>query len=148
MNIIPLVGIDDIILGSTKEEIANLLGEPDAKEQDEWPDDTLSETWSYQDMEVELIFGSEDGYRLTTITTTSNKASLDGINPINLAEKKLVELLPLVKLDDDFEENGKGYIYPEKEISFWVLDGVVVNLTLFPEYDKTGNIPIWPNIKS
>ena len=148
MNIIPLVGIDDIILGSTKEEIANLLGEPDAKEQDEWPDDTLSETWSYQDMGLELNFDSEDGYRLTTITTTSSGASLEGINPIGLEEKKFVELLPLVKLDDDFEENGKGYIYPEKEISFWVLDGVVVNLTLFPEYDKTGNIPIWPNIKS
>lgn len=42
----------------------------------------------------------------------------------------------------NFSESGKNYIYPEKEISFWVSDGLVVNLTLFPKYDETGNIPI------
>ena len=139
-------GIGNIILGSTKEEIVNLLGEPDETSQDEWPDQTISDTWSYHELKMELSFYSDSNYCLTTITTTSDNVEFEGIKPIHLKEQQLVESFPSIVLDEDFEENGKDYIYPEKEISFWVVDGVVDNLTVFPKYDKTGNIPIWPNI--
>ena len=148
MNILPHVGIENVVLGSTKEAIRALLGEPDNIEHDVWPDDTQSETWAYEDMGFELGFNSEDGWKLGVITTTSSAASLEGVKPIGLEENELTKLLPGVKLDEDFKESGKDYIYPEKEISFWIADGLVVNITVFPEYDKTGNIPIWPETKN
>jgi len=53
-------------------------------------------------------------------------------------------MFPKVILDEDFEENGKCYVYTNKEITFWVSDGIVDSLTIFPEYNSTGEIPIWP----
>lgn len=144
MKIIPLVGIDNIVFGSSRDEIKKLLGEPTTTIKHEWPDDTDTESWIYEALGLELNFGSDEDYRLTTITTSSPDATLDGVQPVGLAEEKLKELLPAVKLDDDFDENGKDYFYPEKEISFWILNDKVFNLTLFPEYDENGEEAIWP----
>ena len=39
MKIKPLIGIDNIVLGSSKEALFDLLGQPESSSSDEWPDD-------------------------------------------------------------------------------------------------------------
>jgi hypothetical protein len=144
MKIKPLIGIDNIILGSSKEAIVTRLGNPDSTSSDEWPDNTISETWLYPKMGVQLNFDSDDNYCLSTITTTSKNVVLEGINPVGLNINTIIEQIPAIELVEVLEGNVKDYVYPEKEISFWVVDDIVENLTLFPEYDKITDAPIWP----
>ena len=148
MEIRPLIGIGNAVLGSTKEEVIGLLGKPTSKKIDDWPDDTKSENWVYQDLGLELSFDSEDGYVLSTITTTSKSAILNGVCPIGLSINRVIEVMPSIELDEDFDSGLQDYVYPSKEISFWVINGIVRNLTVFPEYDKERDRPIWPKPKS
>lgn len=143
MKIKPLIGIDNIKLGSSKEALFNLLGAPETSNSDEWPDGTISEAWLYTERGITLNFDSDTDYRLSTITVTAKDAELDDINPIGLNINTLLEKLPSVVLDEDLSETTKDYVCPEREISFWVVNEVIEHMTLFPEYGAD-NLPIWP----
>jgi len=143
MKIKPLIGIDDIVLGSSKEALFDLLGEPESSSSDEWPDGTISEAWKYPDIGIVLNFDSDTDYRLSTITVTAKDAELDGIKPIGSDIKILINKFPTIVLDEDLSETMKDYVCQEREISFWTANGVVEHVTLFPEYG-TDNLPIWP----
>lgn len=144
MIIKPLTGIDNVTLGSSKQSVFDLLGQPDSIKSDEWPDSTISESWLYLSSGLTLNFDSDDNYRLSTINLTSSKAELEGLKLIGLNINTLIESHPSIILDEDLGNNVKDYIYPEKELSFWVVNSVIENITLFPEYDKSNDLPIWP----
>lgn len=143
MKIKPLIGIDNIMLGSSKEALFNLLGEPESSSSDEWPDGTISEAWMYPEPGITLNFDSDTDYRLSTITVTAKDAELDDIKPIGLNINTLIEKLPTIVLDEDLSDTMKDYVCPEREISFWVVNSVIEHVTLFPEYGAD-NMPIWP----
>jgi len=143
MKIKPLIGIDNIVLGSSKESLFDLLGEPDSSSSDEWPDGTISEAWKYPNMGVILNFDSDTNYQLSTITITAKDAELENIKPVGLDIETLINQFPTIFLDEDLSESLKDYVCQEREISFWTVDGVVEHVTLFPEYDAN-NQPIWP----
>lgn len=142
MKIKPLIGIDNIVLGSTKETLFDLLGEPASSSSDEWPDGTISEAWTYPALGIVLNFDSDTDYRLSTITVTAKDAELDDIQPIGLHIDALLEKRPSIVLDEDLSETVKDYVCPETEISFWVVNNVIEHVTLFPEYGAD-NMPIW-----
>ena len=144
MKIQSLLGIGNITFGSTKDEIQNILGKPSSIQIDEWPDQTKSETWLFEKPGLELAFDEEDNYRLGTITTTSREAVLENIKPIGLNINAIIKYIPSVILEEDLGGKVKNYIYPKKEISLWVINDIVKNLSLFPEYDETNEFPIWP----
>jgi len=143
MNIKPLIGIDNIVLGSSKQALFDLLGEPDSSSSDEWPDGTISEAWKYPGLGIVLNFDSDTDYRLSTITVTAADAELNDIKPIGLNIDTLIERLPTIVLDEDLSDTVKDYVCPEREISFWTVNGVIEHITLFPEYG-VDNFPIWP----
>ncbi len=144
MLIKPLIGIDNIILGSSKEVIFELLGQPNSSNSDEWPDGTISESWIYTASGLTLNFDSDDHYRLSTINSISKETKLDDLNIIGLNINTLIKDQPTIKLDEDLTGGVKDYIHPEKEISFWVVNNIIENITIFPEYDNSSNLPIWP----
>jgi len=144
MIIKPLIGIDNVTLGSPKQTIFDILGQPDSTNSDEWPDGTISESWLYPKLSLTLNFDSDDNYRLSTINSTSNDAELEGLRLIGLNINTLINSHPSITLDEDLGNNVKDYVYPEKEISFWVVNDIIENITLFPEYDKSNDLPIWP----
>jgi len=144
MIIRPLIGIDNVLLGSSKQSIFDILGQPDSTKSDEWPDGTISESWLYPKLCLTLNFDSDDNYRLSTINLTSNEAELEGLKPVGLNINTLIEKHPSIILDEDLGNNVKDYMLPEKELSFWVVNDVIENITLFPEYDKSNDLPIWP----
>lgn len=140
----PLIGIDNIILGSSKESIFDLLGQPESTNSDEWPDGTISESWLYSASDLTLNFDSDNNYRLSTISTTSKQAELEGLKLIGQNIKPVINNHPSIILDEDLADGVKDYVYPEKEISFWVVNDIIENITLFPEYDKSNDLPVWP----
>jgi len=143
MKIKPLIGIDNIVLGNSKEALFDLLGEPESSSSDEWPDGTISEAWKYSKLGIVLNFDSDTDYRLSTITISAQDAELDDIKPIGLNINTLVEKLPTVVLDEDLSETVKDYVCQKREISFWAVNDVIEHITLFPEYGAD-NLPIWP----
>ena len=144
-NIIkPLIGVNNILLGSSKELIYNLLGQPDTTKSDEWPDGTISESWIYTSTGLTLNFDSDDHYKLSTINSSSKETELDNLKIIGIDINKLIKVHPTIILDEDLTSGVKDYLYPEKEISFWTVNNIIEHITLFPEYDKSTNLPIWP----
>ena len=139
MKIYPKIGIDGIRLGMNKTQVQEVLGKPSLIEKE-----SQDEQWQY-DEGIELLFQKEDLNLLGTITITNIAAQLDSKTIIGINERELLNNFPYLTLEDDFEENGKDYTCPEKELSVWVSDGAVSNVTLFPAYDKTGEIPVWPS---
>ncbi|WP_136809967.1 hypothetical protein [Desulfosediminicola flagellatus] len=144
MNIKPLVGFDNIKFGFTREKVKEILGKASTTEKVDFPDGSSTDSWIYEKLNIELNFDSDEKFRLSRITFHSKNAELDGICIIGKNEEELVKHFPQVYLDEDLGESGNNYEYLEKEISFWVMDGVVKNFTLFVPFDEAGNTILWP----
>ena len=142
MKIYPKIGIDGIRLGMNKAQVQEVLGKPSLIEEE-----TQDEHWQY-DQGLDLIFQKENLYLLGTITITNTAAQLDSKKIIGLNEQELLNNFPYLALEDDFEENGRDYVSEEKELSVWVSDGFVSNVTIFPEYEETGEIALWPSVST
>lgn len=121
-----------------RRSIEFILGKPDQNEINK-----SEECWTYSNG-LELLFLKEDLFLLSSITTTNLEAQLEAKPIIGIAESELLKQFPYLVITDDFEENGKNYASEEMEIAVFVVDGLVVNVTIFPHYEQTGQIPIWP----
>lgn len=142
MKILPKIGVDAIQLGMNKNQVQNILGKPDHLEKD-----SDEERWEF-DTGIELAFAKEDLYLLGSITVFNEAATLDSQPIVGISEENLLKCFPHFICDEDFEENGKSYDSDYHQILAWVHEGVVTNITLFPEYESTGEIPIWPKSKT
>jgi len=146
LELLPFVGIEGLPLGVSKSHVIGVLGNPTEVSKDEVPD---VEIWRYPNLGLDLTFSSDDDWLLGTITVESGDALLRGRRLIGLDEKELmiaveeIEIMPTV-LEDDFEDSC-DYYCERFGLSFWVSDGVVTSITLFPEYDESGDIPVWPS---
>ena len=149
MIIKPLVGVDDLFLGLERESVSRKLGRPDRIEADDHVDGTHEETWEYQQLALELVFSSDDDYRLGRITVMSEKATLNGCRLIGLPEGDFVARAKSagldVQLDDDFDgPKCRDYMCQRLNLSFWISEGVLENICVMPEFDKSGNNVMWP----
>ncbi|MCL1038235.1 hypothetical protein L2750_13890 [Shewanella submarina] len=128
------------------DEIRELCGQPEFIEHfaaiESRPEDR-SVLWRYSNG-IDLDFGSDYNFRLGSITLTSPLVKLEDKTVIGRPINDVLLDFPTIELDDDFAENGHNYILPGEELSIWVNKSVVENITVFPNYDKSGNIPMWP----
>ena len=148
-KIIPQGGINGLSLGIEKPVALNILGEPDDRTYATHEDSSSEEKWEYSDIGVELTFYSEDNWLLGSIAVESEDAELIGQHFIGMDENEFLEKTREVgievELEDDFKELGlKDYFSDELDLSFWIHDGKVSSITIFPKYDKSGEIPLWP----
>lgn len=148
-DIRPGVGLGALRLGSSEQSVRALLGDPpDVKEVD-YGDGINTHVWEFKTLSLSLSFSEDDGYRLGTITTSYEWATLGDSRIVGLTEAELLENdfggLGSPKLDDDFGEPGRDYCWDALSLSCWVRDGKVVSVSIMPLYDDTGNIPQWPN---
>jgi len=130
MEIKPLIGLNDILFGMSRDSIKNLLGEPKSTRGfSPLADNDKAEIWLYSNG-IELYFLTDENYLLSTITVESNVSKLDNFDCIGVSEKELKLKYPQIETSDNFEDFGKDYLLPNKEISFWVVDGRVRSLTI------------------
>jgi len=149
-EIIPYVGFDKIKLGQTLGQIELLLGKATEKNRETFSDDSLTMTLKYHNLGIDLNFSSDDDFRLGTMTFYSKEFTLNGINLIGLKEIEFMMKSKMVfsdlELDDDFKElNAKDYTSNSNGISFWIENGIVESISIFPDYQDDDETPIWPN---
>jgi hypothetical protein len=123
------------------------LGQPERIEHfaalKERPEDRSVE-WIY-DVCIQLTFASDDQFLLGCIEVSSMGATLDGLSIMGCTENDLKRHFPELQLDDDRGEFGQYFVLRERELSFWLLNGVVDSVTVFPEYNDTDEFPVWPS---
>ena len=144
LDILPTVGLGEIRLGSSREAIEQLLGLPDEIELH-----AEYEVWRFGAY-FDLTFSAEVDYLLSCITTNNEAALLGGELIIGLTEAELLERFPFFCLDEDLDHaeanpDEKDYICVERELSVWLVDNKVLNVSLFPAFDASGQQPKWPN---
>jgi len=119
----PLVGLDDVRFGMSRDDVEQLLGEPeeraveiDATEQ--------TEAWYYWTRELSLTFDAEADWRLTTIDVGSPAAELRGKRLVGATLDELRAALPEFAL----EWNGSEFEPIEVDdlsMFLWIEDGVL-----------------------
>lgn len=129
MIIKPFIGVDDVLLGNTKEQIRDLIGTPDECKKEGLDDGNYSEEWLYVKLGMELYFVGSN--QLDYISVSSREAILDSIQPINMCIKDLIKEIPEIKFEGDCDDNEASYTYEGKGLSFWVVDGRVTEVTIF-----------------
>jgi hypothetical protein len=146
MKIRPLIGLDNLFLGTSKEAAKDLLGNPEETWTEEFVGGIKSDEWRFSKKQIELSFDSDDAYVLSSITVCNPESRLDGLSVIGIPLEELLLKFPGLQLDDDFEELGKDYVLPEAELSFWVVDDEVQSVTIFPKYEDDNETVTWPSI--
>ena len=146
----PLIGINGLQLGKDMSDVVDIIGEPDERSSRQFPDESEDKTWEYSNIGLSLTFSSDDDWKLGVITVEAADAELSGHCFIGLEEKVFLDqieearITPTV-LDDDFRELGsKDYKCDRLGLSFWIQDGKVSSITIFPKYDESGEVPLWP----
>jgi hypothetical protein len=150
IEIIPHRGFGLIKFGMTKETVESIIGKP-TDVYDEEMDGITEIVVDYENIGVDLSFSSADNYKLGTMSFYEVDTRLFGEEFIGLTEDELLDMAEQVgisdlELEDDFDEiDSKDYYSDAHGISFWVQDGVVDSITVFPAYDpEDEETVIWP----
>lgn len=151
MDIIPHIGIGHIKFGLNEAEIIDLLGEPTRYERVAFEADQSEMVTLYFDSHgLELCLSSDEDFRLDSITIRSEVYQLFGVSYWGRAETFLVEAsekdaLSDLKLTDEFPQiHARDYHSDALGLSFWIQDGIINPITMFPAYDASGNVVQWP----
>ncbi len=153
MKLIPHVGAGPIRLGMTRDDVQELLGAPDHRETETGPDDLTSEEWEYAEHGLDLTFSEDNAWRLSVVTMSAPE--LLGVSPAGMPEEEALAALEeagvptfefdeAFSLDDDTDDTACNRECDEWDLAMWVENGIVVSLTVFPEYDEKGEMPRWP----
>jgi hypothetical protein len=147
MELIPGSGFGNILLGMERNHVCTILGEPDSVEVHDDPTTPgATYTWVYERLGAELAFDREADFKLARITILNPLAVLLGSRPIGLSESELSRTYPNAKLDLTAGDM-KDFVDSDINVSFWTQAGKVVHVTLYPNYDESGNVPQWPKAR-
>jgi len=147
-------GLGEIKFGMTREEIKDILGQPD--DIDHYADSDLdedeSESWHYDELELSLSFDEDAGWKLVTIAVSSPNYEFHGKKLIGLGSDDLLEELNALDLGDfDTEDwsseevpDHKLISYPDSQINFWLEDGELTEIQWGPLFMDEETIQ-WPN---
>ena len=144
-EIIPFNGFNQIKFGQTLEQVKLLLGEPTENTKEKHEDGTEDISLLYGEQGVELSFMSEDDFRLGLISCYAPFYTVEGEAYAGMSEEdflKTAKFDDLTLAEDLTELKAKDYTLESKGLSFWIQDGFVDSITLFPQYK--GDEIVWP----
>ena len=145
----PYFGIAPFVLGMTRELARAAAGKPDSVETTRDDEGAAVETWFYQGGQIELEFEAVPDSKLESITAWSADTTVNGVAIIGCELGELPQLarqadIHDLELTEDFAESGQCYQSEQHGLMLWVAKGKVVNLTIFPRFDDSGEKPQWP----
>lgn len=149
-EIIPFTGFDKIKLGQNREQVEKLLGSPSEKFEEIYPDGSWAYIYSYPHFGVDCTFDSEEDFLLSSIAFFKSEFTYNKIEFIGLKERNLHLLAVKAGINDLKQEadfnliNSKDFFSESTGLSFWVTNGKVDSITVFPQYSKEHNSVIWP----
>ncbi len=149
VQIVPLRGFGDVLLGMDRDEVRDLLGDPDASATGFYTDDDATEVWTYHRRGIQLSFGPEDEFRLGMISFTSPAYRLGAIDLVGMWAADLpgaaIAWSAELTMDDDYPDPDTVSFECELlGLLFWCVDGVVEEVTMLARYTSDGETPIWP----
>ncbi len=112
-------GLGKIKFGLTREEVEELIGEPEEIEESEEEDEFEHEAWNYWEDGYSLYFDKEDDYRLSCIETANRDMLLWNERIFEMSQKQLVQLFAdndITNPDVEEMEEGETRISYEKEM--------------------------------
>lgn len=135
-NIISGIGLGYLKFGITREQVKSFLGEPDEVEKSDLDDESLSETWHYDDLELSMSFDQEEDWKLVAISVSSDFYEFEGLKLIGMTKDEFLSVLEEkgikdIELEDSITEDKvllEHYFSDAKAMSFWVEDGVVADV--------------------
>lgn len=150
-EIIPGTGLPKLIFGTSREEILELLGQPDDVDRYSDEEDFSSETWHYDDLELSLVVEEVEDWRLTTFTVSSDVFTFEGMKLIGLSKEVLEEKLNALDQgevvyedwSDDDQEDFALLSIPDLNLNFWLLEGELTEIQWGVPYDEQDEV-IWP----
>ena len=135
MIVIPLKGMDIVRFGDLNSDIESRLGTPDYVKNPGAKDGVSSEVYIYKTLGLELYFDEDSKFGLWGIITTNRSATLYDVKPIGLTENELLTAFPGIEVEVD-DGCYREFYFPQKEISFILINGVVAKLAINPDLDN------------
>lgn len=127
-------GLNNILFGISRNTFKTELGEPteidnyNAGEDDEY----LTEAWHYDNFEISVSFDEEDDWKLTTFSTSSSIATLEGKKVMGMSLAEVKEMIKPLQLGDEEEE--------EMEDDQILLSVVASSINFWFEHDKLSEV--------
>jgi len=150
MEIKPGLGLDNILFGVTKQELMDILGEPDEVRLEE-EDEELEEVLRYNKLKTCFSFDFEndddDEKRLSWIESENPSLTIFNGTVIGQSEEDITELLSSNKIDDSYVEEDLyiDTLYSDDDnLEFEMLYGKVARVMFGPFYDENDSV-VWPN---
>lgn len=142
-------GLNTILFGISKATLKNQLGQPteidsyNAGDDDEY----LTEAWHYDEYEISASFDEEDDWRLTTLSTSSPIATLNGKKVMGMSITEIQELVAPLELGEgeieDMEEDQTLLSFIDSSLNFWFEDGKLSEVQWGVLW-KDEDTPKWP----
>ena len=145
LTIAPGEVVGQLQFGQTREEIGELIGQPDRSDRvktegDEWIE------WHYERLGLSLYFDRDADFGLVTVDVTSPEAEIEGFKPIGIDEDTVLEVLSgmgEVVLEDELPRHGRRvYELVDTEVWFWFKDGLCDSIQVSAFLDEEGDY-IW-----
>ena len=144
MDVHPHRGIDTLVLGRSRDAVAGALGPPERIAEDRHEDGAISSIWTYRLLRLELSLDSDNDYRLSHITSYHPYTLVRGFNPMGLSSKLLLMKYPHLDLEVEVSKDERYYTDRILDLTFGIARAKVVSVTVFPEYDESGENVRWP----
>jgi hypothetical protein len=153
IDILSGVGLGDLKFGMTRDDLLDLLGAPDEKENYSLSgdDDDQTESWHFDEIELAVSFIKVDDWRLVSLTTSSEDSLFRGVDIVGLSLNDLKkELINLGIKDLEIEDcsnqeipNLKLLFSMKEGMNFWLEEGVVTDVEWGVRYTDNDEID-WP----
>ncbi|MFP4047769.1 MAG: hypothetical protein ACLFT4_08450 [Bacteroidales bacterium] len=144
-------GFDKIKLGMTKQEVNQILGDPDEIEEFDYADGDHSISYFYNDIGCEITFESEHDYLLSYLAVHSKKFHIKNKIRIGMSVKETLNAADSLNLSKAVKQDLSEEDLPEQElysfdaenINLWFVDNILDEIEIGP-YWKDDDTPIWP----
>jgi hypothetical protein len=144
-------GIGEILLGLPKQELADILGEPNEIEYPEDPEKTDRETWCYDVIKCSFSFDPDHDDRLVEILVENGYFHIGKKIRVGIKKEDLLKFGKELQFGKCVIEDRRSDEYPSHELIFyeqvglhlWLDRGILSAIQISPLVNEHGRI-IWP----
>lgn len=147
------VGLGELKFGMTREQVKQLLGDPEEKDTFvyEEEENAEAESWYYDSLDLSLEFDAEENWRLVTIEVNSEEYLFNNISLIGLSKEELKSKLSNLNVQDwehealPLEEAPTHELLSSDQlgINFWFDEDTLTEIQWGPLFSDEDAV-IWP----
>ena len=150
-NVKPGIGIDKIKLGITKQQLIDIIGEPEEIDDFTQDDGEQSDTLLYNKLGIDFTFESCEDFKLCYISMDGANFHLDNFFKIGDKKDDILQNLQTLDWDEpviddvssDEVENHILFSFYNQNVDLWFIDDILDEIQIGPLW-KDDETPIWP----